>query len=53
MIAHRLSTLENCDLLLTIENGRLIEQKATDDGVHGVLCAAPEIDAKGEALLLQ
>ncbi len=25
MIAHRLSTLENCDLLLTLEDGRLVE----------------------------
>ncbi len=28
MIAHRLSTLENCDLVLRLEHGRLIESKA-------------------------
>ena len=30
MIAHRLSTLESCDLMLRIENGRLVESKARD-----------------------
>jgi ABC-type transport system involved in Fe-S cluster assembly fused permease/ATPase subunit len=25
MIAHRLSTLENCDLLLVIDHGRLVD----------------------------
>jgi ABC-type multidrug transport system fused ATPase/permease subunit len=25
MIAHRLTTLENCDLLLVIEDGRLVD----------------------------
>lgn len=33
MIAHRLSTLAHCDVLLTIEDGRLIHQKASNQKV--------------------
>jgi ATP-binding cassette subfamily B protein len=27
MIAHRLNTLKNCDLILVLENGRLLEKR--------------------------
>jgi ATP-binding cassette subfamily B protein len=29
MIAHRLSTLEGCDLLLTLKEGRLVDLRST------------------------
>jgi ATP-binding cassette subfamily B protein len=33
MIAHRLSTLKNCDLILRIEHGRLVESASEDEAL--------------------
>lgn len=41
MIAHRLTTLENCDMLLVIEDGRLVEMKSdVQTAVRAVLAAS-------------
>ena len=31
MIAHRLSSLKNCDMILVFENGKIVEQGAFDE----------------------
>jgi ATP-binding cassette subfamily B protein len=31
VIAHRLSTIRNCELLLVIENGKVVEQGSYDE----------------------
>ena len=34
VVAHRLSTVRNADLILVIEKGRVIEQGCHDDLIH-------------------
>jgi ATP-binding cassette subfamily B protein len=48
MIAHRLSTLENCDLRLQIENGRLVNTQRSVAKIArkaGASAGAPNISA--------
>jgi ATP-binding cassette subfamily B protein len=45
MIAHRLSTLKDCDLLLVIEQGRLVEVRSDVSAAIGSAVALGGADA--------
>jgi ABC-type bacteriocin/lantibiotic exporter with double-glycine peptidase domain len=52
MIAHRLTTLENCDLLLVIEDGRLVDTTSDVSATvqEALLLGGLEVSTSGEKI---